>query len=118
MRDEEFDGNLSPEDIVLQKLEWYRKTAETSDRQWRDVLGVLKVQGSDLDLAYLRHWTPLLGVEDLLERAHREAGLRQIGRHRPLTRICHQIHQFATSRGGSGDQCGAEFKLPPAKPHV
>lgn len=64
---------VSPEDIVLAKLEWYRLGGEISDQQWRDVLGVLKVRAGELDLDYLRTWAGELHVGDLLERALREA---------------------------------------------
>jgi hypothetical protein len=42
-----------------------------SDRQWRDILGIVRVQGPRLDVAYLREHAPTLGVADLLERALR-----------------------------------------------
>lgn len=66
----------SAEDTVLQKLAWYRLGNEVSDRQWTDVLGVLKVCGTGLDLAYLRHGADHLKVTDLLERALDDSGLR------------------------------------------
>ena len=59
----------SPEDTVLSKLEWYRMGGEVSDRQWRDILGVLKTRAGELDLEYLRKWAAELHVSDLLERA-------------------------------------------------
>jgi len=59
----------SPEDVILSKLEWYRMGGEVSDRQWRDVLGVLKTTAGGIDLDYVRHWAEELRVSDLLERA-------------------------------------------------
>jgi hypothetical protein len=59
----------SAEDVLLQKLRWYRKGGEVSDRQWRDVVGIVRVQGSRLDRSYLAYGADLLGVTDLLERA-------------------------------------------------
>jgi len=56
------------EDTVLAKLEWYRAGGETSERQWNDLRGMVRVRGPLLDLEYLRQWAPQLGVEDLLER--------------------------------------------------
>jgi hypothetical protein len=64
---------VSPEDIILAKLEWYRMGGEVSDRQWRDILGVLKTRAGELDLAYLRKWAIELKIVDLLDRALKEA---------------------------------------------
>jgi hypothetical protein len=38
----------SPEDVILSKLEWYRLGGEISDRQWRDIVGVLKTRASSI----------------------------------------------------------------------
>ena len=39
---------------------------EVADRQWNDILGVLKVQGTSLDMDYLQRWAAVLDVIDLL----------------------------------------------------
>jgi hypothetical protein len=59
----------SPEDTLLHKLVWYKLGNEISDRQWSDILGILKVQRVLLDGAYLDRWAPLLDVASLLARA-------------------------------------------------
>ena len=64
----------SAEDTVLAKLEWYRRGGEVSERQWGDVLGVLRAAEKALDRPYLTAGAAELGVSDLLERAWREAG--------------------------------------------
>ena len=64
----------SPEDIVLQKLSWYKLIPGGSQKQWRDVLGVLKVQGERLDLAYLNQWAVTLKLTDLLSEALLQSG--------------------------------------------
>ena len=59
----------SAEDTILRKLQWYESGGRVSDRQWSDVLGVLRVQGDAIDLSYLERWAAELGLEELLERA-------------------------------------------------
>jgi hypothetical protein len=59
----------SAEDTILSKLDWFRRGGEVSERQWTDVLGVIRVRGDELDFAYLRRFGAALSVSDLLERA-------------------------------------------------
>jgi len=58
----------SAEDTILAKLEWYRLGNEVSERQWRDVIGIFKVQDKHLNIEYLRRTASELGVLDLLNR--------------------------------------------------
>ena len=63
----------TPEDTILRKLWWYRAGDEVSDRQWRDVLGVLRTAGQGLDMKYIVQWAETLGVSDLVDKAARDA---------------------------------------------
>ena len=62
----------SAEDTVLAKLEWFRRGGETSERQWWDIVGVLRVNHS-ADAGYMHRRAADLGVDDLLERALAQA---------------------------------------------
>lgn len=60
------------EDVVLQKLHWYKLGNEISERQWLDVIGVLQIKGAELDRSYLEQTARAMGIEALLSRAIRE----------------------------------------------
>lgn len=51
----------SPEDVVLAKLEWAKRTG--SERQLRDVAGVLSKR-NDIDEEYIRRWVDELELVD------------------------------------------------------
>jgi hypothetical protein len=65
----------SAEDTILQKLRWFQLGNRVSERQWNDVLGVLKIQRKQLDFDYLKDWAHRIEVDDLLRRAYEDAGL-------------------------------------------
>jgi len=62
---------VSPEDVILSKLEWTK--GRESEVQYADALGVAVVHYHDLDWDYLKKWAKELGVADALDRLRREA---------------------------------------------
>lgn len=64
----------SPEDIILNKLAWYKLGNFVSERQWHDILGVLRVQNKNLDRQYMEIWAEHLEVTDLLKKATEDVG--------------------------------------------
>jgi len=66
---------VSAEDIILLKLQWYKEGGQSSQRQWDDVLGVIRTRADALDLEYLRKWAGLLGIHDLLGKLISETDL-------------------------------------------
>ena len=63
----------SAEDQVLRKLDWYREGGRASDRQWRDVVGILRVHHGAIDRDYLATSAQALGLDDDLAEALRQA---------------------------------------------
>jgi hypothetical protein len=64
---------LSPEDVILQKLRWYELGERVSDRQWRDIVGVLSVHRGRLDEAYLDRQASLARLRPVLDLARSQA---------------------------------------------
>jgi len=66
----------SPEDIIINKLKWYQIGNRVSERQWLDVIGVIKIQGNTLDKTYLKKWAIKLELIELLEKAFIDAEVK------------------------------------------
>ena len=65
----------SAEDVILSKLEWAKMAG--SDRQIADVVGILRTQGTDVEVEYVKRWVAVLGLQSEWERASAQAGLTQ-----------------------------------------
>ena len=63
----------SPEDQVLRKLDWYRLGGRVSDRQWRDVVGIIRARAGSLDREFLRETAELVDLLEDLDAAFAEA---------------------------------------------
>lgn len=62
---------MPPESVILTKLRAYKESG--SERHWRDIEGILRVSGAELDVAYIDREAARIGVfgtwRELLERA-------------------------------------------------
>jgi hypothetical protein len=54
----------SPEDLILIKLQWYKKTEST--RQLEDIESILKIQ-KKLDLNYIKRWAKIQSTAKILK---------------------------------------------------
>lgn len=53
----------SPEDAIIKKLEYFREGG--SEKHLRDITGVLKTSGPDMDMQYVERWATVLGLLDI-----------------------------------------------------
>ena len=75
----------SPEDVVVNKLRWGQQSQ--SEKQWRDVLGVLKIQQDHLNYNYIHQWAAAFDLSEQLDQVTREAGVRTIADHQWATAL-------------------------------
>ncbi len=68
----------TPEDSVVRKLLWYRDGGGVSEKQWRDIVAILRVRRTQLDTSYMTTWARRLGLSAELARAQNEAGFESV----------------------------------------
>ena len=54
-----------PEDIIIAKLLYYREGG--SEKHLRDITGILKIRGQEVDRSYVARWAAELGVVEIWE---------------------------------------------------
>jgi hypothetical protein len=59
----------SPEDVILKKMEYFREGH--SDKHLRDIAGVFKISGDQIDRGYLEDWIARLGLGEVWQEVLR-----------------------------------------------
>lgn len=59
----------SPEDVIVKKMEFYKEGG--SEKHLRDITGILKVSGAEVDVRYIAEWAARLGVMEIWEAIKR-----------------------------------------------
>jgi len=62
----------APEDVIISKMASYREGG--SEKHLRDITGILKVSGDDVDRAYVAHWADELGLTTIWRAILRRLG--------------------------------------------
>ncbi|MBN1488842.1 MAG: hypothetical protein JXA69_02905 [Phycisphaerae bacterium] len=60
--DVDFDARFaSAEDVIIKKMEYYKEGG--SEKHLRDIMGILRLGGNDIDRAYIATWATRLGLD-------------------------------------------------------
>ena len=61
-----YEANFAaPEDVIIKKMEYYK--AGGSDKHLRDITGILKISGEDVDQKYISEWARRLNLTEIWE---------------------------------------------------
>src|SRR4030067_2113100 len=55
----------SAEDVIIKKMEYYREGG--SEKHLRDITGILKISGEEVDRNYISEWSQRLGLTEIWE---------------------------------------------------
>ncbi len=62
----DFEADFAaPEDVILKKMTFYKEGG--SDKHLRDITGIMRISGTDVDRDYIASWADRLGVHDVWE---------------------------------------------------
>jgi hypothetical protein len=61
----------SPEDVILKKMEYYREGG--SEKHLRDIGGILRISGEQVDRAYIDEWAQRLGLSEIWVKIRKAA---------------------------------------------
>ncbi len=64
-------GFASPEDVILKKLAYFQEGG--SEKHLRDIAGVLRVRGEQLDRAYIERWADRLSLSAIWQQVLKRA---------------------------------------------
>ncbi|MEW6358010.1 MAG: hypothetical protein AB1696_16875 [Planctomycetota bacterium] len=69
----DLDGYVaSPDDIIIGKMLYYREGG--SEKHLRDITGILKISGDDVDRDYVAHWAAELGLTPIWQAIRKRIG--------------------------------------------
>ena len=80
---------MAPQSIPASKLDGFCRRGSMSDRQWRDVVGILRIHRPSMVLDYPRSSASEIRLTDQVNVAlHQAAGAEQQVRN-PTSSVCH-----------------------------
>lgn len=70
---ESYEANFAaPEDVIIKKMEYYKNGG--SGKHLRDIIGILKIGGDEIDFACISVWAEQLGLTGIWEAVKKRLG--------------------------------------------